>query len=139
MLSLSQTLSSFLLNFVTVHPRRRAACAEVGVTYGTLRNWLNKARSATEGFWANFLIAYTRARAPYWEAATQRLSRRNPEVILSNECPEEWNTSQRVEVSLVDADPFDLLKDKGVTDALDRAFARRCARDPLAESGCSRE
>lgn len=35
-------------------------------------------------------------------------------------------------------DPFDLLRDREVTDALDRALRRRSARAPMAEPGSSR-
>ena len=116
---------------------KSAACADVGITYGTFRNWLDKAWHAKEGFWANFFVAYTRARAPFWEAATQRLSNRNPEIILSNECPDEWNTAKKIEIR-VESDPFDLLRDPEVTDALDRTLARRASCLPVAEPGSAR-
>jgi len=123
-----------LFEALATYESKSAACASVGITYQTFRNWLEKAWKATDGFWANFFVAYMRARAPFWEIATKRLSNRSPEIILANECPDEWNTARKVEVSF-DSDPFDFLRDPEVTDALDRSLARRAACRPMAEPG----
>ena len=78
------------------------------------------------------MIAFRRARAPFWEDCTKLMSKRNPEILLSNECGDEWDTARKVKVELETGDSFELLKDAGVTDALDRAIASRQASRPMA-------
>jgi len=126
-----------LLAALAEYESKSAACAIVGCHYQSLRNWIEKAWHATEGFWANFFVAYTRARAPFWEAATKLLSKRDPSIILANECPDEWNVRKHVDLTIHE-DPFDILSDPEVAHALDRAFARGAESRSLAESSSAR-
>lgn len=130
-----------LIERLRVMPSTTAAALS-GISFQTLLNYLERGENefAQGTLFADFFDEAIRAKAEFKASIEAMALVQDPKWMLANLYPEEYSNRARLEVSgqIDHGNAFDVMKDPELRDAVDKAYARRCALPPLADPGGAR-